>query len=322
MIGLVKFHKPKLVVSKCIEFEACRYNGLIIASPIVKTLKNHVEFQPICPEVEIKLGVPRDPIRIVEIDGEPNLIQPSTGKNLTQQMNSFSDSFLNSLKGVDGFILKNRSPSCGIKAVKVYPYPENSMPQKKGVGLFGAAVFEKYPYLPVEDEGRLKNLIILENFLTSIYTLAKFRKLKESYDLHDLIEFHSQNKLLLLSYQQDLTRKMGNILAHQKEYEAEDLFQRYYELLLKTMHVPPETPSNINMLMHALGYVSDKLSREEKAFFLDAMEKYRQGVMPLLVCLNILKAWVIRFNDEYLAQQSFFRPYPEELMPVTTLYMK
>jgi uncharacterized protein YbgA (DUF1722 family)/uncharacterized protein YbbK (DUF523 family) len=317
---LIKFQKPKLVVSKCIEFEACRYNGLIIASPIVRSLKEHVDFYPICPEVEIKLGIPRDPIRIVEIDGEFSLIQPSTGKNLTHQMNSFSDSFLKSIKNIDGFILKNRSPSCGIKAVKVYPHPENSMPQRKGVGLFSSAVFKKYPFIPVEDEGRLKNLIILENFLTAIYTLANFRNVKKSSDLHDLISFHSQNKLLFMSYQQDLTRKMGNLLANQKEYSNEELFQNYHEMLFRIMKVPPEAPSNINMLTHALGYVSNKLSHEEKAFFLDAMEKYRRGVMPLLVCLNILKAWVMRFNEEYLAQQTFFQPYPEYLMPITPFY--
>jgi uncharacterized protein YbgA (DUF1722 family)/uncharacterized protein YbbK (DUF523 family) len=320
LIILEKFQKPKIVVSKCIEFESCRYNGLIIASPIVKTLKKYVDFQAICPEVEIQLGIPRDPIRIVEIDGEANLIQPSTGKNLTKKMNSFSDSFLNSLPDIDGFILKNRSPSCGIKAVKVYPYPANSMPQKKGVGLFAAKVFKEYPYLPIEDEGRLKNIILLENFLTAIYTLASYRAVKKSLDLHHLIEFHSHNKLLFMSYQPEITRRMGNLLANQKDYPLEDLFQKYHEMLLKNLHVPPEAPSNINMLMHALGYFSKKLSHEEKAFFLDAMEKYRQGVMPLLVCLNILKAWVIRFNDEYLAQQTFFQAYPEDLMPVTTLY--
>ncbi len=314
-----EYHNPRLVISKCIEFESCRYNGQIISSDFVKKLKENVDFIPVCPEVEIHLGIPRDPIRLVEIDGKVNLIQPSTDKNLTSDMENFSKSFLKSLSDVDGFILKNKSPSCGVKAVRIYPYPENSRPKNDGKGLFASSVYKNCPFTPVEDEGRLRNLQIREDFLTSIYTLADFRNLKKRLKIKELIDFHSQNKFLLMSYNQKLMREMGNLIGNQKEYSKDYLFSNYNKLLAQVLSDPPEAPSNINMLMHAFGYFSDKLNHQEKVFFLDAIEKYRNGIMPLLVCLNLLKSWVIRFDEDYLANQTFFHPYPSDLMPVTTI---
>ncbi|MDP3034291.1 MAG: DUF523 and DUF1722 domain-containing protein [Methanobacteriaceae archaeon] len=314
-----KYQTPNLVVSKCIEFESCRYNGLIIASPFIKQLKNYINFIPVCPEVEIGLGIPRDPIRLVEINGEINLIQPSNDLNLTQSMEEFSSSFLSSLTDIDGFILKNKSPSCGVKAVRVYPHPENSRPKTDGIGLFANSVFNEFPYTPVEDEGRLRNLQIREDFLTAIYTLSDFRNMKKSQKVSELIDFHSQNKFLLMAYNQNIMREMGKILGEQKNYSNDDLFSKYNNMLGKTLKKPPEIPSNINVLLHVFGYVSDKLNNEEKAFFLDSLEKYRHGIMPLLVCLNLLKSWIIRFEQDYLTHQTFFQPYPPELMPVTTI---
>lgn len=314
-----KYQKPNLVVSKCIEFESCRYNGLTIASPFIKKLKNYVNFIPVCPEVEIGLGIPRDPIRLVEINGKINLIQPSKDIDLTRDMEEFSMSFLNSLKDVDGFILKNKSPSCGVKAVRVHTHPENSRPRADGIGLFANSVFKEFPYTPLEDEGRLKNLQIREDFLTAIYTLSDFRNIKRNQKISELIDFHSKNKFLLMAYNQDLIREMGKLLGNQKNYSNDDLFLNYDHMLGKILKKPPEIPSTINVLMHVFGYVSDKLNRQEKVFFLDSLEKYRQGIMPLLVCLNLLKSWVIRFEQDYLSKQTFFEPYPPELMPVTTI---
>lgn len=291
----------------------------MIASEFVKKLKNYVNFIPVCPEVEIDLGIPRDPIRLIKIDGKINLIQPSTDINLTQKMENFSHSFLNSLENIDGFILKNKSPSCGIKAVKVYSYPGNSRPSTDGIGMFAYSVFDRFPFTPVEDEGRLRNLQLREDFLTAIYTLADFRNIKKNHEISDLIDFHSQNKFLLMAYNQNILRIMGKLIGEQKHQSKEDLFNKYGELLSKSLKSPPEAPSNINMLMHVFGYFSDKLTHEEKSFFLDSIEQYRQGVMPLLVCLNLLKSWVIRFKENYLSQQTFFQPYPSDLMPITTI---
>lgn len=311
--------KPKLILSRCIEHDSCRYDGSTISSPFVRDLDKYVEFQIICPELEIGLGVPRKPIRIMEKNKELHLVQPDTGKDVTKEMEAFSNKFLKSLNDFDGFILKNRSPSCGLNNIKIYPEVEGR-PRTDGQGFFGAAVMKKFPYLAIEDEGRLRNLKLREDFLIKLFTIARFREIKKNAKISDLIDFQSRNKFLLMAFNQELVRKMGNLIANQSNYSTAEVYSFYEELLLKSMEKPINPPSNINVLMHALGHFSKKLNVDEKAFFLDALQKYRQGVMPLLVCLNILKAWIIRFNDDYLAQQTFFEPYPVELIPVTTIY--
>jgi uncharacterized protein YbgA (DUF1722 family)/uncharacterized protein YbbK (DUF523 family) len=311
-----KFEKPIIVSSKCIEFEPCRYNALIISSKVVENLKEYAIFHPVCPEVEIGLGIPRDPVRLVRDKENTSLLQPSTGSDLTRKMNDFSDEFLINLKDVDGFILKNRSPSCGIKNVKRYYGLENAGAVRDGVGLFAQMVINKFPHLPLEDEGRLRNLIIRENFLTKIFTLADFRKIKIEGSFPDMIEFHTRNKLLLLAFNQEIARKMGKLLSDGK-VSLEGVKNDYGKLLVHLLSDDPHVSSNINVLMHALGYFSKELSSLEKSFFLDNLEKYREGRIPLLVNINLIKSWILRFNVEYLDKQTFFQPYPEDLMQIT-----
>jgi uncharacterized protein YbbK (DUF523 family) len=175
----VKSVKPRIVVSKCLGFAACRYNGLMISSPLVRKLKDQVDFIPVCPEQEIGLGVPRDPIRIIEDKGKRRLYQPATGLDLTKEMNAFINSFLKTLGQVDGFLLKSGSPSCGIKDVKVYPkLTKRHRPvTEKSYGFFGGRVLELYPGLAIEDEDGLKNPAIREHFLTRIFAQVCSRKI-------------------------------------------------------------------------------------------------------------------------------------------------
>jgi len=173
-----EFVKPIIIVSRCLGFAHCRYNGAIINDEFVEKLRDFVEFKPVCAEVEIDLGIPREPVRVVNTNGNLRLIQPTTGLDFTDTIRNFANSFLDSISEADGFILKSRSPSCGIKDVKIYPSAESNMVMEIGSGFFGGAVLEKFPYLVVEDEGRLKNFKIREHFLTSIYTSACFRKMK------------------------------------------------------------------------------------------------------------------------------------------------
>lgn len=314
---MVEYSKPVIVVSKCLGFSACRYNGVTIYDEFVNMLKKYADFRPICPEVEIGLGVPRNPVRVVSINNSLRLIQPSTNIDLTETMNNFAYSFLNSIDEIDGFILKSRSPSCGIKDVKIYPSKENSMVIGKGSGFFGLAVIDRFPNLPVEDEGRLTNFRIREHFLTKIFTFAKFREIKSSKSMKQLVKFHSESKMLLMSYNQKEMRMLGRIVANFEKKSIDVLIKEYEEHLLSAFKQIPKYTSNINVLMHGLGYFSDNLSHEEKAFFLDILEKYRLGKVPLSVPLSILRSYIVRFKQEYLIQQNFFRPYPEELIEIS-----
>lgn len=306
--------KPVVVLSKCLEFAPCRYNGAMIPDRFVKRLEPHVTFLPICPEVEIGLGVPRDPIRLVSEDGELHLLQPATGKDLSEKMRRFSNSFLTSLNEVDGFILKNRSPSCGIKDVKRFPKIEAEAPAGKGAGFFAGEVLERFPGLAIEDEGRLNHPKIRDHFLTKLFTLTRFRGAKKTSRLEALVQFHATHKLLLMAYNQKLMRLLGRIVGNSEKRPAADLFKEYEPYLSQALSRPPRSASNINVLMHALGYFSDDLSKKEKALFLRTLESYRKGYLPRSATLSILKAWVVRFQNGYLEDQTFFEPYPESLV--------
>lgn len=308
-----KFRRPLLVLSRCIEHDHCRYDGSMISSPFVRQFSDYTDFITVCPEVEMGLGVPRPPIHITMKNGEFRLFQPETGKDLTEEMNSFITSFLDSLDKVDGFILKNKSPSCGIRNVKVY-MGAGKRPGSHGVGFFGRAVRERFPHLPLEDEGRLRNLQIREDFLIKLYLVRDFRAVR---DLGDLIEFHTSNKLLLMSYSPEGQRTLGRIIADQKDND--DTLKRYSETLCSVIKDPLKPERIINSLLHAFGHFSSELNGREKSYFLESVEGYRKGIMPLLVPLSILGSWVVRFGDEYLEGQTLFEPYPRELVPVTLI---
>ncbi|UCF06413.1 MAG: DUF1722 domain-containing protein [bacterium] len=311
------FEKPRVVVSRCLEFESCRYNGLMISSDVVKGLVPFVEFLPVCPEVEIGLGVPRPPIRVIRKGQGLRLVQPETKRDITIAMVRFAGEFLDSVGEVDGFILKSRSPSCGIKEVKVYPGPEAVSPAAKKSGFFGAAVIERFFFLPIEDEGRLTNFTIRENFLTRIFTFAAFRRVKASMRMRDLVAFQAENKFLLMAYNQKELRELGRIVANLDKKPIADVLYSYEDHLRSAFARAPRFTSNINVLMHALGFFSDELLAGEKAFFLDALEQYRTGRIPLSAVTAITRSWIVRFSTDYLVNQTFFEPYPAELVKIT-----
>ena len=310
------FTEPHVVVSRCIEFEPVRYNGQMMTSDLVRRLRPLVKFIPVCPEVEVGLGVPREPVRIVKSGNALRLIQPATGYDLTEKMNHFSREFLDALPEVDGFILKSKSPSSAMKDAKIYPDTEKVSPIGKGPGFFGGAVLERFGHLAVEDERRLLNLRIKEHFLTKLYTLADFRSVKNSGAISRLVDFQARNKLLFTAYSQKELHIMGRIVAQPKGRAFQEIIAEYQSHLWNTLRQPPRRGSNENVLTKAAGYFTSKLSKSEKAFFLDAVAKYRAGKFPLSTPLNVLRAWTIRFSEEYLMQQTVFEPYPEGLMEI------
>ncbi|MCQ1534328.1 DUF523 and DUF1722 domain-containing protein [Methanosarcina sp. KYL-1] len=315
-----EFVRPKVVVSKCLEFDHCRYNGDMISSPIVAKLKNYVDFLPVCAEVEIGLGVPRNPIRIVLDNGAYRLVQPASGRDVTQDMKTFSSSFLDSLENVEGFILKSRSPSCGLKEVRVYPSSGKSGAVEKTAGFFGGAVLGMYPFLPVEDEGRLRNTRIKDHFLTRLFMLASFRKVKNEGSMKDLVAFHTENKFLLMAYNQTELRELGKIVGNREHKSFKELVPDYQGHLHNALSRAPRYTSNVNVLMHALGHFSEDLSSREKSFFFDWIQRYREGKVSLCPAINTIRSWIVRFEDEYLMSQTFFEPYPEGMMEVDPIH--
>ncbi|MDI6872699.1 YbgA family protein [Candidatus Solincola sp.] len=306
--------KPVLVISRCLGFEACRWNGEIIRDDFVELLARRVKCLTVCPEVEIGLGVPRDPIHVECRKGELRLVQPSTGRDVTGEMKDFCRGFLDSLGEVDGFLLKARSPSCGLRDVKIFPYGKSDVgAMDKGPGFFGGEVIRRFPLHPAESEGRLKNFRLREHFLVRIFTLARFREAACKGTVGSLVDFHSRHKFLLMSYNQRALKELGRLVANPDRHRTEELFESYREGLLRALARPPRYTSNVNVLMHALGYFSNHLTKGEKAHLLDALRRYAEKRIPLSVPVKIVNSWIRRFDEKYLAGQAYFRPYPEEL---------
>lgn len=310
------FLRPRLGISRCIEFDRCRYNGDMIGSDFVRRLKDHADLVPACPEVEIGLGVPRDPIRIVLRKNEKHLVQTSTGRELTELMTAFSNEYLDSLGTIDGYILKSRSPSCGAFDVRIYPEVQGAPPIDRSSGMFGQRVLERFGDLPVEDEARLRNIKLGEHFLTRAFALRSYRELTIEEGMSGLIDFHARNKFLLMMYDQREMRHMGNVVANHAGKPISAVLVEYRAHLGKAMSRPPRCTSPVNVLMHALGYFSGDLRKEEKEFFLHNLQMYRDARIPLSVCLSLMRSYMIRFGNEYLALQTFFHPFPDGILEV------
>jgi uncharacterized protein YbgA (DUF1722 family)/uncharacterized protein YbbK (DUF523 family) len=310
--------RPAVLISRCISFEHCRWNGDMISSPYIEKLKKHIDFITVCPESDIGLGVPRKPVRLVRRGDTIDLVQHETEKNCTAAMNTYASTLFLSLQSIDGFVYKEKSPSCGISNVKIHSgINAGAAVRETGSGMFGAVFKNTFPLTPVCSEGHLYNFMLREHFYTQIYTLARFRSILDTMKMKQLVEFHAHHKLILMSYHQTIMRQLGKLVANHEQQDSQKVFSEYHNLLCKALMKPPKVVSPINVLMHAMGYFSEKISSGEKMFFLDSLEQYRHKKIPLSVCNAIIKSWIVRFDEKYLASQYFFAPYPDVLMELS-----
>lgn len=282
----------------------------MISAPEVGALAGEVEFVTVCPEMAIGLPSPRPPLRLV---GD-RLVQPATGRDFTEPMLQFAHGFLSSLPPVDGFVLKNRSPSCGIADAKVYASTEKGTAIGRRAGMFGGEVRARFPLHPIEDEGRLTNRALREAFLTAIFALASLREAEASGRMADLVAFHAHYKLLLMALGEARLRELGRIVANSERLPAGEVFRRYRVGFQEALRRPLRRPSAANALLHAFGYVSDGLSPGERAYFLETLAEYRAGRVPLSTPVGVLRAWIVRFGVPYLADQRLFFPFPSSLL--------
>lgn len=305
--------RPRVVISRCIEFDACRYNGQKIPSDMVLGLMPYVEFLPVCMEADMGLGVPRDPVRLVRMEGEERMVQPATGRDVTEQARKFIGDHLSHLQDIDGFLLKGRSPSCGVRDVKVYPPGEGKATLTgKAAGLFARGVMETFPRAPMEDEMRLLNDRIADHFLTRLFTRARFRACQGLGGSRDLMDFHADHKLLFMGYNQEAMRRMGRIAGSKDPLP--ERYHRYSEEMDVALQRPPRCGSWNNVLMHAMGYFSERLGSGEKEHFLQALRWHTEGKLPLTAPLLLVRSWSIRFDERYLQRQVLFEPYPLAFM--------
>lgn len=230
----------------------------MISSIFVKALKPYADFVTLCPEADIGLGIPRSPIRIVKEEGELHLYQPASGRDITGEMKDYTRREVPALEGLDGFILKEKSPSCGNREVKIYAGKgKDAQTAGKGAGFFGAAVLESFPGLQVENEGRLGNFTIREHFYMAVFNHASFRRVKDARTMKALVQFQAENKLLFMACNQAVMRELGRCTVNLDKRPLDTVFDEYERLLSRMFAKIPRRGSHVNVLMHALGYFSD-----------------------------------------------------------------
>ncbi len=309
------FPKPNIVISKCINIEAVRYDGGIVDNEFAKILGSYVNYITVCPEVSIGLSVPRDPIVIIKENNSYKLYQPKTNLNLTDKMEEFSNKFLDSLIDIDGFLLKSKSPSCGVSGTKIFDDLYSDKPIEEGRGFFAQKALEKFGYLAIEDELSLKIIEIRHHFLIKVFAFAEFREtINRLSSVKELIDFHQRYKYLLMAYSQRALRTLGRLIAGQKELKLQELTSIYRREFYKAFADVPSRGSNVNVLQHIFGYFSRYLRNVEKDKFFRLLDDYRNGLVHITSLIRLLRDYSFRFENRYLITQRYLNPYPEEFL--------
>jgi len=304
--------RPVVVLSRCIEQEACRYNGQMIRNAFVRQIEPFVRFETTCPEVGIGLGVPRAPIRLERTAAGTRLIQPSTGRDLTQAMREFARSFLDGLDDVDGFILKDRSPSCGLRDVKVHAANDGGRAGGKSAGLFAEHVLERFGHLAVEEEGRLVEPRIRHHFLTRLFAFAGFRTIEARPAIPDIAAYHSRHRLLFTAHNRSGVERLDEIVSG-VGVGADRVAARYRAELDRVLARPARPGAWITAAKRAFGHVSAALSTRETGFFNTLVDEHRTGRQPVQFVLGVLAGWLARIEVPGIEAHAFFEPYPSAL---------
>ncbi len=307
--------KIRLGVSSCLLGEKVRFDGgHKLDRFLTETLNRFVEFVPVCPEVEVGLPTPRETLRLVGDPEAQRLVFSKSGEDITERMTRWTEKRVTELEkeALCGFIFKSKSPSSGMERVKLYD--RNGVPNKQGVGLFARAFMEHFPLLPVEEDGRLHDPHLRENFIEIIFVLKRWREtLANGMTRGGLVDFHTRHKLLLLSHSTEIYREMGKLVADAKGLGEKELFERYLALLVKGMRLKTTVAKHVNVLQHVLGYFKKQLSADEKQEVLGVIDNYRANRVPLIVTVTLLNHFVRKYDQAYLKQQVYLNPHPLEL---------
>lgn len=304
-------------VSSCLVGERVRYDGGHKHDrSITDLLGRYVRLLPVCPEVGCGLPVPREAMRLEGDPARPRLVTRESRIDLTDRMLSFCAAKVKELEKaeVSGFIFKKGSPSSGLFRVKVYA---KGAPPRPGSGLFAAAVVRHFPLLPVEEEGRLNDPRLRENFIERVFGYRRWQEfLADGPTLDRLVDFHTRYKLLMMAHAPGICRTMGALVAHGAELPLPELLTRYAELFMKGLALHATTAKNTNVLRHVAGYFTKELPREEKEELSETIARYHGGDVPLTVPLTLLAQYARKYDQRYLQGQIYLSPHPARQMPV------
>ncbi|MBN1642850.1 MAG: DUF523 and DUF1722 domain-containing protein [Anaerolineae bacterium] len=307
----------RLGISACLLGQPVRYDGGHKRDPfLVNELGRYVEWVPVCPEVEVGLPTPRESMRLVGDPENPRLVAPKSGTDYTERMADWARRRSEELAADDlhGFVFKKDSPSSGLFRVRVYG--EGGMPQRTGMGMFPRAFTRRFPLLPVEEEGRLHDARLRENFIDRIFAYSRWTgMLQHDGSPRGLVTFHTAHKMTFMAHSPAHYRQMGRLVAQAGAAPWDELTAQYAALVMEGMAVLATPGRHVNVLQHLMGFLKDSLSAADKAELLDLMDQYRRGLLPLIVPVTLLKHHLSRHPvPEWVDQQVYLNPYPKELM--------
>ncbi|HEX8593187.1 MAG TPA: DUF523 and DUF1722 domain-containing protein [Pseudomonas sp.] len=308
-------HKPKLGISACLLGAEVRFNGGHKESHLcTRALTEYFEFVPACPEVAIGMGIPREPIRLVGDAENPQALGSVNRElNVTQALADYGVQMAAELDDISGYIFMQKSPSCGLERVKVYR--ENGAPvDGGGRGIYAQAFCARHPNLPVEEDGRLNDPVLRENFITRVFAYAAWHELlKIGLTRRSLTEFHSRYKYQLMANDPVQYRALGNMLGGMGRSDPNDIAEQYFSDLMTALKKCATRRTHTNVLQHLTGYLKQTISAADKQEIQQLIAQYHQGIVPLIVPLTLLKHHFRQHPDPYVALQVYMQPHPENL---------
>jgi uncharacterized protein YbgA (DUF1722 family)/uncharacterized protein YbbK (DUF523 family) len=318
-------NKLRIGVSSCLLGQRVRYDGQHKRDNfLVDRLGEHAEWVPVCPEFELGLGVPRPTLRLEGNADDQRLVMPSTGEDYTDAMLAYAEKRVAAIADLklDGYVLKSKSPSCGMERVKLYPREGQKGPgSKTGVGTFAAVLKKKLPNLPLEEEGRLNDPPLRENFVSRIFAFHRWQNLVASgVTRKSLTDFHAAHKYQLMAHNQTGMRRMGQLLANPDAFPNDQaLADAYLEEYTAIMRRTPTVRKHTNVLQHIAGYFTKKIDAEDRAELAEVILDYNRGLLPLIVPITLLRHHLRRHPLDYLTNQVYLFPHPHELTLLNSL---
>lgn len=308
-------NKPHIGVSACLLGQPIRFDGGHKKNRfLLDDCTRFFYLHSVCPEAELGLGIPRPAIQLRKYQQQVKLVfSKNPQHDLTQDMQSYSQQRIKDFNQLDGFVFKKDSPSCGPQRVPVYN-DKTGMRERNGTGIFAMTFKQQYPLVPVEDEGRLNDKNIRENFLERVYAHYRWRQLTENYDLAGFRDFHQNYKFILMAKSPMDSRALGQLVARANKTNLEYIRQQYIAKFMQVMALRPTPGQHVNVLMHILGYLKSKLDRQDKAELLSWFENYRQQQVSRVTPLVLLQHHFRRYPNDYMSRQYYFSPFPTELM--------
>lgn len=307
--------KIRLGISRCLLGEAVRYDGGHKLDRFLRdTLGQYVEYVPVCPEVECGLGIPREAMHLEGDPEAPRLITTRTRRDVTDRMLTWGHRRVVELEdeGLCGFIFKSNSPSSGMERVKITN--QSGMPRKVGRGVFAGIFMKHFPSLPAEEEGRLHDPALRENFIERMFALKRWREMVDrGRRLSGLVDFHTRHKLLIMAHSPKQNTLLGGLVATAKGASTKELFEKYQVLLMEALKLRATVKKQVNVLQHLMGYFKKVLSGDEKQELLEVIDHYREGYIPLIVPVTLINHYVRKYDQPYLKLQYYLNPHPLEL---------